>query len=105
MLSSPLEVEGRPELASAFPRTLDPLENRSFLYGILSINLLQYLMNFGAFLAQFHKRLEVNPFFKLLFDLHFDNARKRVPQRIIARSPAFSYSGLAPTERQLGSVE
>jgi len=48
------------------------------------------LMNFGAILAQFHKKLDVNPLFKLLIDLHFDNARKRVPQKTNAPSLAFS---------------
>ena len=47
-------------------------------------------MNFGAVLAQFHKKLDVNPLFKLLINLHFDSARKRVPQKTNARSLAFS---------------
>ena len=55
---------------------LAPLQNNSFLYGILSINLLQDLMNSWAILAQFQKKLDVNPLFKLLIHLHFDNARK-----------------------------
>jgi len=38
-------------------------------------------MNFGAILAHFHKKHDVNPLLKLLIDLHFDNARKRVPQK------------------------
>ena len=38
-------------------------------------------MKFGAILAQFHKQLDVNPLFKLLIDINFDNARKRVPQK------------------------
>ena len=29
-------------------------------------------MDFGAILAQFHKKLDVNSLFKLLIDLHFD---------------------------------
>jgi hypothetical protein len=62
-------------------------------------------MDFGAILAQFHKKLDVNSLFKLLIDLHFDNARIRVPQKTKARSLSFSYSGLAPTEGQLGPVE
>ena len=47
-------------------------------------------MNFTAILAQFHKKLDVNPLFRLLIDLHFDNARKRIPQKTNARSLAFS---------------
>ena len=47
-------------------------------------------MNFGAILAQFHKKLDVNPLFKLLIDLHFDNAWKRVPHKTNAQSLAFS---------------
>jgi hypothetical protein len=47
-------------------------------------------MNFGAILAQFHNKLDVNPLFKLLIDLHFGNSRKRVPQNTNARSLAFS---------------
>jgi len=39
-------------------------------------------MDFGAILAQFHKKLDVNSLFKLLIDLHFDNARIRVPQKL-----------------------
>jgi len=56
----------------------------------LSINLLQHLMNFRAILAQFHKKLDVNPLFKLLIDLHFDNAQKQVPQKINPQSLSFS---------------
>jgi len=32
------------------------------------------MMNFGVILAYFHKKLVDNPLFKLLIDLHFDNA-------------------------------
>jgi len=39
-------------------------------------------MDFGAILTQFHKKLDVNSLFKLLIDLHFDNARIRVPQKL-----------------------
>jgi hypothetical protein len=35
-------------------------------------------MKFGAILAQFHKKLDVNLLIKLLIDLHFDNAQKQV---------------------------
>ena len=47
-------------------------------------------MNFRAILAQFHKKLDDNPLFKLLIDLHFDNAWKRVPQKTNAQILAFS---------------
>ena len=47
-------------------------------------------MNFRAILAQFHKKLDVNPLFKLLIDLHFDNAQKQVPQKINPQSLSFS---------------
>jgi hypothetical protein len=46
-------------------------------------------MNFRAILAHFHKKLDVNPLFKLLIDLRFDNAQKRVSQKTNARSLAF----------------
>jgi hypothetical protein len=52
--------------------------------------MLQRLINFGANLAQFHKKLDVNPLFKLVIDLNFDNARKRVSQKTNSRSLAFS---------------
>jgi hypothetical protein len=61
-------------------------------------------MDFGAILAQFHKKLDVNSLFKLFIGLHFDKARIRVPQTTKARSLS-SYSGLAPSEIQLGPVE
>jgi hypothetical protein len=61
-------------------------------------------MDFGAILSQFHKKLDVNSLFKLLIDLHFYNARIRVPQKTKARSLSFSYSILVPTEIQLGPV-
>jgi hypothetical protein len=47
-------------------------------------------MNFGAILAQFHKKIDVNPLFKLFIDLHFDNTQKQAPQKTNARSLAFS---------------
>jgi len=47
-------------------------------------------MNVGAILAQFHKKRDVNLLFNLLIDLHFDNARKRIPQKSNAQSLAFS---------------
>ena len=62
-------------------------------------------MDFEAILSQFHKKRDVNSLFKLLIDLHFDNARIRFPQKTKARNLSFSYSGLAPTEIQLGPVE
>jgi len=62
-------------------------------------------MDFGAILAQFHKKLDVNSFFKLLMDFHFDNAQIRIPQKNKPGSLSFSYSGLAPTESQLDPVE
>jgi hypothetical protein len=46
-------------------------------------------MNFGAILAQFHKKLDANPLLKLLIDLNFDIARKRVPPENNSRSLAF----------------
>ena len=42
-------------------------------------------MNFGAILAQYHKKLDVN----LLIDLHLDDARKQVPQKTNAQILAF----------------
>jgi hypothetical protein len=108
MFSLPLQVEGLPDLASsfgftAFPKRLDPLENSYFLQSTLSIITLLHLMDFGAIFAQFHLKRGVNSLFKLLMDRHFDNARRRVLQKNIARS--LSYNGLAPTESQLRSVE
>jgi len=61
-------------------------------------------MDFGAILAQFHLKRGVNSLFKLLMDRHFDNARRRVLQKNMARSLS-SYNGLAPAESQLCSVE
>jgi hypothetical protein len=46
-------------------------------------------MNFRAILAKFHKKLDVN-LFKLVIDLDFDNAQKRVPQKTNSQSLAFS---------------
>jgi hypothetical protein len=60
-------------------------------------------MDSRTVLAQFNKKLDVNSLFKLLINLHFDSARIRVPLKTKPRS--LSYSGLAPTESQLGPVE
>jgi hypothetical protein len=49
----------------------------SFL-GIAPISLLQHLTNFGTTLAEFHKKLDVNLLFQLLFNLHLDSGWKRV---------------------------
>jgi len=86
MFSLPLEVEGHPDLASSLGSSQPSRKRWTHLKTLLSfrpyyINLLQHLMNFGAILAQFHKKLDVNPLFKLLIDLHFDSARKWVPQK------------------------
>ena len=61
----------------------------------LSINLLQNLMNFGAILAQFHKKLDDNPFFQLLINLHFDNAQKRLVNslRLPQKSQLHTHTG------------
>jgi len=94
MFSLPLEVEGRPDLASSLGSSRPSRKRYTHLKTVLSfrplsINQLQHLMNFGAILAQFHKKLDVNPLFKLLIDFHFNNVRKRVSQKTNTRSLSF----------------
>jgi hypothetical protein len=52
---------------------LHPLENSVPFSGIFPISLLQHLTNFGTTVAELHKKLDVNPLFQLLVDLHLDN--------------------------------
>jgi hypothetical protein len=57
----------------SFSITLHLLEKRAPFKGIFPISLLQHLTSFGTTLAEFHKKLDVNPLFQLLVDLHLDN--------------------------------